>query len=402
MRRIRVCTVVNNLDGGGLERVAIELIRGLDRSRFDLSLVCLNGRGRLFDVLDLPHDSVLVLHKRSPARTAMSVDVDVLRRIRRFLLDRQIDIVHAHNLAPLTYAGVAARTLRQRPRIVYTEHSGGRAVASRTAGRARRMRTGWYLRIPDLVVAVSIDLSRYLRDVLPASERLVVIHNGVDATGYESVDAAAVRQSLGIPAAAPLAGTVASLSAPKNLPLLLTAAAEVVRRLPQCRFVIAGDGPQRDALRAQAAALGLDNHLTFLGYRDDVSAILAALDVFVLSSAWEGLPLVLLEAMAAGKPIVATDVGGCREAIVDGVNGTLVPPDAADALANAIVRYCSDREAARRAGRHSRERFVERFSVRRMLQRYDEAFRDLVHLSAPRAGDDALHYDHTAKTRTAP
>jgi glycosyltransferase involved in cell wall biosynthesis len=401
MHRIRVCTVVNNLDGGGLERVAIELMRGLDRTRFELSLICLDGRGRLFGAVDLPRDSVLVLHKRTTARLGMNVDVDVIWRIRRFLADRQIDVVHAHNLAPLTYAGAAARTLRHRPRIVYTEHSGGRAVAARTAGRARRMRTALYLRIPDLVVAVSIDLSRWLRDILHRSERLVVIHNGIDATGYETFDAAAVRQSLGIPARAPVVGTVASLSTPKNLQLLLMAAAEVVRSLPQCRFVIAGDGPQRDALRAQANALGLDNHLLFLGYRPDVSAILSALDVFVLSSAWEGLPLVLLEAMAAGKPIVSTDVGGCREAVVDGVNGTLVPPGAAAALATAIVRYCTDGEQARRAGGRSRERYVEHFSVDRMLARYEETFCNLAQMCAPRAGD-ARRYDHTANRRTAP
>jgi len=172
----------------------------------------------------------------------------------------------------------------------------------------------------------------------------------------------------------PIVLTVARLDKQKGHSYLLEAAALV----PEAMFVLVGEGPERSALEAQASILGLSNRVVFLGYRDDVSDLLASCDVFVLPSLFEGLPLSVLEAMAAGKPVVATDIGGTNEAVKHGETGLLVPSADPESLARAIRTVLFDPVLSQRLGSAGRARVHQEFSAETMVQRIAEIYDELL------------------------
>ena len=184
-----------------------------------------------------------------------------------------------------------------------------------------------------------------------------------------------VRRALGIPADAPLLGTVSRLVPVKGLIHLVAAIPEILRRCPRAHLALAGDGEERELLAAQAAALSVADRVHFLGFRDDVPAVIGALDLFVLPSLNEGLGKVLVAAMALGVPIVATKVGGVPEVVEDGRQGLLVPPADPAALAKAAITLLEDRAAAAAMGAAGRAR-AERFSADVMLARLAALYRN--------------------------
>lgn len=370
---VRVCHVVNNLDVGGLERVVLSLLRHLP-ARVETSLVCLSGPGKLFGEHGLPPDRCLVLDKRAQVGWAERLRTpERILRIARFLRRRRVDVVHVHNLAPLVYGGVAARLLGpRRPAVVYSEHNQIYRANARAEGRFRR-----YVRLADQVVAVSDDLRRTLVDRLRIAPPVRVLHNGIDPAPFEGVDPSPVRRELDIGPDSFVVGTAVVLSEQKGVRFLLEAAGLVRATDPGVRFVVAGDGPLRAELERRAAELGLGDGVRFLGYRRDVPQLVAAFDAYVLPSLWEGLPLALLEALASGKPIVASRVGGNPEVVEHERNGLLVPPRSPEALAEAILRLRRDpalREAIR--GRNQ-ERFHRFFSIASMVNGHVPLYEEL-------------------------
>jgi glycosyltransferase involved in cell wall biosynthesis len=177
-----------------------------------------------------------------------------------------------------------------------------------------------------------------------------------------------------------LLGLVARLHRQKGLGDLLAAVAWVRERVPDVRLLLIGEGELRDELEAQARALGLSGAVIFAGIRTDVAEIVAALDIFVLPSLWEGTSNAVLEAMAAGLPIVATAVGGTPEVVVDGVTGLLVPPRDPSALAGALVTLLQDADLRHRMGRAGRERVKQYFSLERMVRRTEALYEELLSL----------------------
>jgi glycosyltransferase involved in cell wall biosynthesis len=220
---------------------------------------------------------------------------------------------------------------------------------------------------------VSHDLARRLRQRLHIPLRKIqVIHNGIALTPFERPADAALRASLSHESGRPIVLAVARLDKQKGHTFLLEAAAMV----PEAQFVLVGDGPERGALEAQVATLGLRDRVQFLGYRSDIPELLAACDLFVLPSLYEGLPLSILEAMAAGKPVIATAIGGTDEVIVPDCSGVLVPPADAPVLAAAIKTLLADPSLARRLALAGQARVAAMFSaaqmVRQVTQVYDE------------------------------
>jgi len=372
MRKRSICQVVNNLDVGGLEKVVIALTRNLDRSRFVPYLICLDGRGKLFDEAGVPPERCLVLHK-SPAMNLglLRVDPRALWQIRAFVRERALDLIHAHNVAPLAYAGVATR-LGRRPVMVYSEHN-----QIYSASAASKLKFRYYLHLADHLVAVSHDLSGTLVREARVRRRIRVLHNGIDGARFRRLDGAPVRAELGLAAGERLVGTGVVLSEQKGIRYLLEAAGQVVSSRPEVRFAIAGDGPLRGELEQRASALGLDDKVAFLGYRADMPEVISALDVYVLPSLWEGLPLALLEAMAIGKPIVATRVGGNPEVVEHGVNGFLVPPRDPGALAEHILRALDDEDFRRRAEQANARRFAREFSLEAMVRAHEQLYEEV-------------------------
>jgi glycosyltransferase involved in cell wall biosynthesis len=204
-------------------------------------------------------------------------------------------------------------------------------------------------------------------DGVPAA-RTVTVHEGIDLERVAMAPPANLHEQLFLPHQAPIVGNVAALVPHKGQRHLIEAAALVVRKVPDARFVIAGEGELRPTLERQIREHRLEKHVLLAGFRPDVLSLHKAFDIFVMSSITEGLGTSLLDAMAAGKPIVATATGGIPEVVVDGDTGILVPARNDAALADAIVRLLKDPALRERMGKAGRARAGQRFSAERMLK----------------------------------
>ena len=373
MKPTRVAFVVNNLDVGGLERVVISLLTQLDRAKFDPQLICLSGQGKLFADANLASEATLVLAKRQTSYFGLNIDISSLVAIRRFVVQRSIRLIHAHNAAPLIYSGLVDRTLARRPRLVYTEHNQIYSTSDKAKKKFR-----FYIKFADSVVSVSHDLANTLRVSAGWNRPIKVIHNGIDGHRFEMGRSEKVRAELGVTDDTFLIGTGVVLSRQKGISDLIEAAQRVCAVCPRAVFVIAGDGPLRQELETLGQQSGLGSQLRFLGLRNDMPQFIAALDLYVLPSLWEGLPLALCEALAVGKPIVCTNVGGNSEVVIDGENGYVVPAADPLALSTAILKMSSEPHLSETYSKCNRERFEQHFSERAMIAAHEELYRRLL------------------------
>ena len=281
-------------------------------------------------------------------------------------------ILHVHGYTAADFGRLAARLAGCR--LVLHEHFADPRMPAYQAV-ADRLLAPW----TDAAIAVSDSTRRFLIDErhVPAS-RVRLIWNGAPLDEFAPVcreRALAARGGCGIPEDALLVGTIGRLNAQKGHRYLLEAAALLVARQPRLRVLIAGDGDLRGELQRQARALGIADRVVFAGHRTDVPDLLGALDVFCVSSVYEGTPLALFEAMAGGKAIVSTAVDGCREVLEDGSTGLLVPPQDPAALAASLERVLSDhglRQALGKAALAASRRYDVRACVEAMQSLYDE------------------------------
>ncbi len=276
-------------------------------------------------------------------------------RLRRLVRRERFDLVHAHLYASVTAAALA--TLRTDVPLVVTEQT----EAPWQAWFALQL-SSWSHGRAVHVIAVSDAIARRLRERGVAAEKISVIRNAVPPP----VAAVAVRSSIG---RAPTVGVVARLVAEKGLDVLLDAALALRERVPGVRFVVAGDGPLRPALKARASRLELGANVEFLGFRDDVCQLLGSFDVLAVHSLAEGTPLSIVEAMWAGVPIVASAAGGIPEQIADERDGLLVARGDSAALSRALLRVLEDDELASRLRAAGRARARSEFSHEAMLDR---------------------------------
>ena len=365
-------TVVQYLDSdvfGGSEQVLLQLLAGLDRGKWrpvvlhhpapELGRLTEAARGIGVPAYAVPR----VTDANFPVR---------LPGLWRAIGGERPAVFHAHLNWPLACKfGLAAAALRRVPAVVATVHLYVERLMN------------WNVRLQVQAVGTGVHrylaVSRHVRDRLAAGagvpeHKLRVVPNGIDpATLARSADPALRTRLAGAPDR-PLVLTAARLSPQKAIDVLLSAAALV----PDAVFIIAGDGPERSGLEARAHALGIAPRVRFLGARDDVPELLAICDLFVLPSLFEGLPLSVLEAMAAGKPVVATRIPGTDEAVADGETGLLVTPGDAPALAAAIRAFLSDPVRARRAGEAGQDRVRTQFSARAMVDGVAAAYEELL------------------------
>jgi glycosyltransferase involved in cell wall biosynthesis len=357
---------VENMERGGLERTVIDLIGAQREAGHQCRLVCLFERGALADELSDSGVSVETCNKRDGA------DFRALRRARHLL--RGGGVLHTHNATAHYYAVLAAVGLPIQ-RVVNTRHSMGDSDP--------RSRREWLYRrcMPrtDYAVAVCETARRNLQDkgVAPR-EALLAIPNGIRTEGFHPAGAAArawLREELALPPESLLIGTVGRLQPVKDQASLIRAFRQVRLAVPHARLVLVGGGVLRAELETIAANEGVAEAVRFMGDRSDVSRLLQGLDVFALSSLSEGYSIALLEASAAGLPIVATDVGGNAEIVRDRSNGLLVPARDADRLAAALVELLLAPERAAAMGQAGREWVTHEGSFRTMAARYEALYR---------------------------
>jgi len=355
----RVLHVINSSEEGGGARHLHSLVTRMDRKRFE-PVVATTDHGPLVQRLQgsgVRVVSINMMRARFDPRPVLA--------LRRILVHEPFDLVHLHGTRAGFFGTLALGLMRRRPRVIYTVHglSCSRAASARVKRLFARVER-FIAHRADRVISVSEhDRQSGVEAGLLPPGRTTSIPNGI-GVGAPGQGSRLLRRA--DDAAEVL--IVARLVPQKGIQVLLEAARTVLQSHPRARFTLAGDGPLRLELEAQAERLGISKQVHFLGTVQDTPELLARCDLFVLPSLWEGMPLSLLEAMAAGRPAVATAVSGSAELILDEETGLLVPAGDPAALAAAMTRLLQDPEAAEAMGARARDRVRREFSLERMVE----------------------------------
>lgn len=358
----RVLFLIKALGWGGAQRLLVEAAEHLDTARTEYEVAFLVPE--LDDLAGELEQAGLRVHCLGGTAGGRWIP-----RLRELVERRAVRLVHAHS--PYAAAGARVGLAGLRPRVghVYTEHNvwPSYRAPTRWANAATFSRN-------DHVFAVSEEVRRSIRVPWPLSPPPVeTLYHGIEQRG-EPTGGAALRAELGIPAGVPVVGTVGEFRPEKGHRYLLEAAAHLRRTQPDVRFVLVGAGPLESDLRERAGRLGLGDRVLFAGHRPEAAGLVDAFDVFALPSVHEGLPIALLEAMAASRPAVVTAAGGTTEVVGDGDSACVVPPSDPGALAAALERLLGDGSLRARLGRNASARAADfdiRAAVRRMEAVYD-------------------------------
>lgn len=362
MTRISVLELVASSRGGGAVHVR-DLALGLDPTRFAVEVGMGEDGGGVGrdDLVGIPFHTLDI---------ATGFPLPAIWQLR--CLFSSMDIVHLHGARAALFGRLAVLSLarRRRPRLIYSIH--GFAAPHYPAPRRQVLLAveAALARLTDLWICVShAEREALLAAGMADSRRVHVIWNGIGVERFAgvSLQPREARATLGVPVDSFVVTTICRLFRPRDFPTLLTAFQQVRDQLPHAHLLIAGDGPLRSQVQDAVAALHQQSAVHLLGMRRDVPQILRATDVLVLASqGWEGLPLTVLEAMASSLPVVASDVGGTREAILDGETGLLFPPGDALALAQGILSLAANPHLAQQMGQRGLVRVREHFTVQRM------------------------------------
>ncbi len=367
--KISVCQVLHTLNVGGAEVLAARLARQLREScRF--LFICLDELGTLGAELRAQGFPVEVLGRKA------GIDWRCAWRLARFLRREHVDIVHAHQYTPFFY-GMMARLIYRRPPVLFTEH--GRHFPDYPR-RKRMVVNRLLLERRDRVIGVGQSVCQALirNEGIPAP-RVGVIYNGIDtaafAKGFHERDA--IRRELGFGAGDFVILQVARLDYLKDHATALRTVQRLVQRLPRARLVLVGEGPERAKIQELIRQYRIGAHVRLLGLRKDVARLLRAADAFLLTSISEGIPLTVIEAMAAGVPVVATRVGGLPEIIEDGITGSLAAAGDDAALAQSILTLAEDAALRGCIVERGRARADALFSESQMHIRYLSLYHEM-------------------------
>ena len=379
-----VLHVTNSFDQGGTERQAVQLVGLLRaRGRYRVHLACLNDRGLLRDEArslglgEIREYRLTSFHDRNFITQA--------RRLARFLREHEVGVVHAHDFYTNVFAMTAAALARVPARVASKRQTEG------FLSRPQKLAERYSFRLAHAVVANSEAVRRWLiRGGTPAG-KIITVYNGLDAERVRPPEGLRRDEALdmfGLPrdggaGARRFVTIVANLRPVKDHSLFLRAAARVRAAVPEAAFVVAGEGELLGELRAQASRLGIEREVFFTGRCQNLPELLSVSDVCVLSSRAEGFSNSILEYMAAARPVVATDVGGAREAVVEGETGHVVPPGDDAALAACVVSLLRDPAAAREMGERGRRVVLEKFSCEAQLERTQSLYDRLLERRLP-------------------
>jgi glycosyltransferase involved in cell wall biosynthesis len=376
MTPIRVLQICDSLGAGGAERLILSLAQHLDRTQVELHVCSLGfaNRNQLqpdFERLGVP----LFLMKDGPV-----YDPRRYAQIARYIRSRQIDIVHTHLIAADIMGRTVGRALG-RP-VVSTMHNDPQDY-DRSSPKRKLLEHVTAHRLTTRLIAVSPRIREmYIAQWGLRPDQIVTIFNGVPMEQYLPIPAAAPRRAAGT---GPLITNIARLSEQKAQHILLDAAKIVLGQHPEARFMIVGRGHLEERLRRQAEELGIAARVEFTGVRHDIPEILAQSDIFALSSLWEGMPVTAIEAMAAARPVVVTDVGGTRDLVEHGEHGLIVPPRDALALAEALLELLNDEPRRVAMGRAGRERVQHECSLPIFASRHTQLYESLLRAEASSA-----------------
>jgi len=376
MRRVKVLQLVASSRGGGATHVR-DLALGLSQDdAFEVTVAMPTDGGNVspgdFSAAGIPFEVVNI---------AGGFPWREVKRLRGLLQRGGFHILHVHGSRAALFGRLAAATIRSRPRVVFSIHG----FATPWYSLVKRCTYLALERVLQLVTDRTICVAQaeadsFLSHGLARPERIHVVSHGIDVarfaegTGHTS----ALRGELQL-GQGPVVLMVCRLNVPRDFGTLLTAFSVVRSEFPGVHLLIVGDGPQRDQIEGLVTRLGLADSVRLTGFRDDVPALMALADVYVLTSyAWEGFPISTLEAQAAGRPVVVTDAGGSREAVLHEKTGLIVPRRSPQLLADALVRLLRDADLRQRLGEAGRRRARKEFTRERMVERMGRIYDDLV------------------------
>jgi glycosyltransferase involved in cell wall biosynthesis len=371
---LRVLFMNTSMPVGGAETLQVNLIRRLDRHRFLPEVCCLKQFGPLGEMLA----------KEVPAHERLlhgKFDVRVLPRLVSLLHKQRIDAVVTVGAGDKMFWGRLAAWRAGVPVILSALHSTGWPDGVSPLNRLLTQITDGFIGVAAAHGNHLVERERFPR------HKVHVIPNGVDVARFATVkDRGAVRRELGLAAETPLVGIVAALRPEKNHELFLRVAAQVRLRVPGTNFLIVGEGDLRPGLEVLSRELNLSGAVHFLGNRHDVPAVLAALDVFLLTSRIEANPVSILEAMSAGKPVVAPRVGSIAESVDDGISGYLTEPNSADHAAARVIDLLENPAQASAMGSAGQQTVQRCWSLDRMVQGYEDLITQIYEAKSGTAG----------------
>jgi glycosyltransferase involved in cell wall biosynthesis len=364
VKKIKLVQVTHDLALGGLQRVIVNICRTIDREKFDISVLCLRELGCFTEEVKALGIPVTHIPQKNGTDYLSFLKVaDYFRTIKP-------DVIHTHNTQPFMDGTIAA-LLTGVKRIIHTDH------ARSFPDKWRYMAIEWFMsQFAYKVVGVSDHTSQNLMKYEKISpKKIVTIPNGIDPTPFDiTIDEKKKRKELGLPENGPVLGVAVRLSEQKGLTFLLKAMPEIINKFPNVSLLIAGDGPLKETLIEETKQLGVEKNVYFLGMRHDTAELLKLFDLYVLPSLWEGLPMIILEAMAAGCPIVATDVGGVGTAVRDGINGMLIQSSEINTLGKTITDLLNDKAMCTSFSVKTRAIFDKEFSAKYMTQMYQQLY----------------------------
>lgn len=373
-----IMLVTPNLEVGGAQEAAVNVARSLKRLGRPVLFATFEDGPLRSDVENAGVSVAVLGARRNSVVNLPRFSLEMLRKraaLRRLVSSHDIGVVLTQGLGTLDFLILTLRSMRnlqvwwtiQNERFTLRpEHLPRHRWLLRPKQAAHRFLYKWGSRLATGVIAVSEATAEAVsREAGVDETRVTTIYNAVDTDRFPAArPRAAIRAELGFPRGVHLMVMVGTFKRQKGHDYLLMAAAKLAPRFPDWRLLLVGDGELREHCQRRTAELGLEDQILFLGTRRDIPELLTACDSFVLPSLWEGLPVALIEAMAAELPTIATDVSGSRFALIDGVTGWLVPPGEPDALVEAIEQVLSDPEEAAARGRAGRQRADEVFSAR--------------------------------------
>jgi len=363
-RKINVIHIVEELTIGGLEKILTTIVLNLDKKKYNISVWCLREGGFFADKLVKEGIDVKILHI-STSRNPLSI-----YKLYRFLKSHKFDIIHTHAYSAGTIGRMSA-FLAGVPVIISHNHS-----VYDYYGKFYNL-VEWFLSlITDRVICISEVVNGFANKTQRInSKKLITIHNGIDdvcdLTEKSSSD---LKKELGIPINHPVICTISHMEEHKGLKYLLEAASLLLQSKNDVSFLLVGEGVLKKELKILCADLKIEKNVIFAGEQSDISEILSLSDIFVLPSLREGLPLTILEAMACGKPVIATNVGGIPEIVKDGENGILVYPKDPETLYMAMNELLGDREKREKMGRIGKRVCDESFRTKTMVEKVEDLY----------------------------
>ncbi|WP_107689192.1 glycosyltransferase [Coprothermobacter proteolyticus] len=360
-RKIKVLHVIPNFGAGGAERLVLDLMEETDHDKFEVAAVSLYAKTGtiLEDEIRKKGLRVFYLDKHK------GLDLTMIPKLGKVFKHYKPDVVHTHRYV-LRYT-VLPSLLCRVPVCVHTIHNIAQNEVDWVGRFIHKMCFSFANVVP---VSISEEVATSVRQVYGAKIRTPVIYNGVKTTLFPSYSG--VDQTKDIEETIIL--HVGRFSPQKNHRLLLEAFSLASAEYPKLKLWLVGDGELRPLVEEMAQKLGLGDRILFLGIRSDVHKLLEQADIFVLSSDWEGMPLSILEAMAAGKPVVATAVGGVPELVENGLTGLLVPPDNANALAEALLLLAKHPELRQVMGQNGQKKAIDCFDISRTAREYEALY----------------------------